>query len=130
MTAVTHSRVTFFMRAAAPAIVLFLLIAVMLRFPPEQSGFYPQCPIHHFLGILCPGCGATRALAALLRGNIHEALRLNAFFVLIFPFVCGYAISYYLKFVARMPIRWPQPRPAAMYIALASVVVFTIVRNA
>ena len=35
------------------------------------------CPLRRFLGIPCPTCGTTRAVAALLRGNVREALALN-----------------------------------------------------
>ena len=35
------------------------------------------CPLRRFLGIPCPTCGTTRAVAALFRGNVREALALN-----------------------------------------------------
>ena len=35
------------------------------------------CPLRRFLGIPCPTCGTTRAVAALFRGNVREALVLN-----------------------------------------------------
>jgi hypothetical protein len=44
---------------------------VVLRFPPDSSGFYPRCPIFFWLHLDCPGCGGTRALAALLRGRLN-----------------------------------------------------------
>lgn len=31
------------------------------------------CPIEHFAGIPCPGCGMTRAVASLLRGQWRQA---------------------------------------------------------
>lgn len=52
--------------------------ALLLRFPPERYGFWPACPFYALTGLQCPGCGATRALAALLRGNLVEAARFNA----------------------------------------------------
>lgn len=35
------------------------------------------CPLRRFLGIPCPTCGTTRAIAALFRGSVSEALALN-----------------------------------------------------
>ena len=35
------------------------------------------CPLRRFLGIPCPTCGTTRAIAALFRGSVREALALN-----------------------------------------------------
>ncbi len=37
------------------------------------------CPLLHALGIPCPGCGLTRAIASLLRGDVRTSLRFHAF---------------------------------------------------
>ncbi|MDR4007522.1 MAG: DUF2752 domain-containing protein, partial [Ruminococcus sp.] len=39
----------------------------------------PPCYIHQFTGLYCPGCGATRAVYALVHGDILLSLRQNAF---------------------------------------------------
>jgi hypothetical protein len=104
----------------------FLLAAtalLLLYFPPEQYTFYPQCPVHRYLGILCPGCGATRALAALLRGQVNEALRLNALTTLSLPIAIGWGIF------SRRPLRLSQPSPAVLYTAFVVVSAFTLIRN-
>lgn len=129
MTATTSSRLTHLVRAAAPATFLLATVTILLRFPPAQYDFYPQCPIHHYLHILCPGCGTTRALAALLHGDFAEALRLNALTTLLTPVALIYGAAGYWRIFARAPLRWPQPPPAAIYLTLATTVLFTIARN-
>jgi hypothetical protein len=37
-----------------------------------------MCPMLHGLGVPCPGCGATRACAAMLRGDWHTWLTMHA----------------------------------------------------
>ncbi len=59
--------------AAGTAGLLFLY-----RHPPEQFEFYPRCLFFHLTGFYCPGCGNTRALYALLHGNLLQSLRCNA----------------------------------------------------
>ncbi|MBS1800308.1 MAG: DUF2752 domain-containing protein [Acidobacteria bacterium] len=129
MTHPPRSRLVLFSQAAAPLALLALAAVILLRFPPEQYGFYPQCPIHRFAGVLCPGCGTTRALAALLHGELGDALRLNALTVLLLPVAGGYAATCYARMIANKPFRLPQPPPSAIYGTLAAATIFTIVRN-
>ena len=91
--------------------------------------FYPICPIHQLFGIECPGCGATRALAALLHGHLLEALRLNALFVLLLPAVLAGVAESYRRALRPGAFRWPQPPAPALYATLGAAVVFTIARN-
>lgn len=36
-----------------------------------------QCPFKAIFGVPCPGCGTTRALVALLKGNFGDAFHIN-----------------------------------------------------
>ena len=117
------------LRAIAPMLLLFSTAALLLRFPPERYNFYPRCPIYTLFHIQCPGCGATRALAAVLRGNLSEALRLNAPFTLALPIIIVWAALSWRRFLLRKPVRWTQPPGFVLYAGLVITVVFTIARN-
>ncbi len=117
------------MRAAVPLTIAFAAAAILLRFPPALYGFYPHCPIHQYLHILCPGCGATRALAALLHGNLAEALHLNALTTLLTPVALLYAAACYQSLLSRRPLHLPHPPRAAIYATLAVAAAFTVARN-
>jgi hypothetical protein len=90
MTPQSDGRIARALRAAAPPVVAALGAGVLLRFPPALSRFYPRCPVYEIFHLQCPGCGATRALAALLHGRFAEALHLNALFTLLLPFAVAY----------------------------------------
>ena len=47
----------------------------------------PKCIFRQLTGFQCPGCGAQRAVYALLHGNIMEAVACNVFFVVAIPFL-------------------------------------------
>jgi hypothetical protein len=108
---------------------VLLLCAALLLYPPARTSLYPACPIRQYLGIDCPGCGATRALAALLHGRFMEAMRLNALFVLLLPVALAGAIESYRRAIRPGSFRWPQPPAAALYATLATTVLFTVARN-
>ena len=109
---------------AAAILSVSLIVVLLLRFPPEQYAFlYPQCPIYHYFGILCAGCGTTRALAALLRGHLLTALQWNALTTLNLPIVAGWILF------TRKPLRGPQISPKILYSVLVVSILFTIARN-
>ena len=129
MIPIARSRVASISRAAAPLAFVCATAAVLLLFPPGQYSFYPQCPIYSYLHIQCPGCGTTRAIAALVHGHLIEALRLNALTTVLIAPAAIYATHYYRRFLQRKSFHWPQLPSAAVYSALAASAIFTIVRN-
>jgi hypothetical protein len=117
------------LRAGAPLVVVVIGCGVLLRFPPAQNSFYLRCPIHEFLHVQCPGCGATRALAALLRGHFSEAMHFNALTTLLMPIALVYGFGWYCRFVRREVDHWPQMPGVVIYAILAATVMFAVVRN-
>jgi hypothetical protein len=116
-------------RATVPPAIVTFAAMLLLLFPPEQYSFYPGCPIHELLHLQCPGCGATRALAAMLHGHFAEAMNLNAFVTLLLPFAGAYGIFGYWRLLQGRAIRWPQPPPAIVYAGFTLAAVFTLIRN-
>ena len=57
------------------------MAATVYFFNPSAHNFYPVCQFHRLTGLNCPGCGGTRALYALLHGDVATALRDNALLV-------------------------------------------------
>jgi Protein of unknown function (DUF2752) len=125
----TRSRLAAITRAAAPPAAVALAAAILLRYPPSHNTFYPQCPFYEYLHLQCPGCGATRAIAAILRGHLREALHLNALVTLALPFAAVYSLAHYRRLLQRKPIQWPDPPPALLYTAITLAAAFAILRN-
>jgi hypothetical protein len=125
----TQSRIATSVRAAAPVALLAAGASLLLRFPPAQSEFYPRCPIYSAFHLECPGCGGTRALAALLHGHANEALHWNALITLMLPFALGYGIVCYWRLLRDGDFRWPQLPRATLYTAATGAVIFAILRN-
>jgi hypothetical protein len=112
-----------------PPAIIAIATMLLLRFPPAQHSFYPRCPIHELFHLQCPGCGATRAIAALLHGHVTEAMNLNALITVLLPLAAAYGILGYCRLLQRKPLRWPQPPPAVIFAALGFAAAFTVIRN-
>jgi hypothetical protein len=108
--------------ALAGAVVLYL-------FPPEQYDFYPQCPVFRYLHVYCPGCGATRALAALLHGRIAEALHYNTLVVMLIPVLLAYFAAACWKSRGEEVFTWPRVPAKALTALLVMSAAFGVLRN-
>lgn len=85
-------------------------------------GFGISCPIHSLTGFFCPGCGSTRAVKALINGDISLAFHNNALSLLLPVFLAtGLAIEKYSQ--SRI---WLYLFIAKVFIV---VVTFTVFRN-
>ena len=104
---------------------LFLVLGaaacvVLLAAPPgsPHAKWLPKCMFYQWTGLYCPGCGATRALSAMLHGDVKASLHNN---LLLFPLI---ALIVFLIMKPGISLK----RPVAVAIA-AIVIGFTILRN-
>lgn len=64
----------------------FAAVFMMRIYTPAQLHL-PACGFHELTGFYCPGCGATRAIYHLARGEWVLALRSNIFILCGLPFL-------------------------------------------
>ena len=101
--------------ALAAFVCMVLLIA-----PPgsPRAKWLPKCMVYQNTGLYCPGCGCTRALSALLHGDLKASLHNN---LLLIPASLTAAI---LIVKPGITLR----RPVAIAIVVI-IVAFTVLRN-
>lgn len=85
-------------------LVFALLLILPLQFF-EQRSF---CIYYYFFGVRCPGCGGTRAIVNLLRGNWLRAWEYNRLAVVIFPILLA-IVGHDIYCIIRR--YWPQSKP-------------------
>ncbi len=88
------------------------------------------CLFYELTGLYCPGCGSGRAVIALLRGHVLEALSHNALFLI--PGVpCGLLLAWeYLRFVfPGLGLKKIELPVWAARLALGMTAVFWLLRN-
>jgi hypothetical protein len=112
------------------AVALVAAVAVIyyyLRFDPARSLSF-RCPIKSLTGYDCPGCGAQRALHAVLNGDLHSAWSFNPFIFFAAPLAAVYIVveSYPERFARlhRLLVR-----PIVVVFVLVAIIAWTILRN-
>jgi hypothetical protein len=102
---------------------------LLFRFSPQDYSFYPLCPFYALTNHLCPGCGATRAVAELLHGHVVEALQFNAVVTLLLPaLLCCFARVYWTA-VRENRVAWPRIPAWSWTATLAGVLLFGVLRD-
>jgi hypothetical protein len=128
----SHSRavpVGVLVLAAVFVIGSVLGAAVLYRFDPTRSDFYPICTFHQVTELHCPGCGTLRAAHQLLHGNLLAALQKNALFVLLLPVIGLLLANFILERTRGRGLR-VRPLPAAWLWALVALILaFSLLRN-
>jgi hypothetical protein len=107
--------------------VIAVAAAALFFFNPTTAAFYPKCLLHEMTGLYCPGCGTTRALHCLLRGEIGAALHENALVILAIPLVGGLMLRRFLRRCP--PVAGSRFRLVWIVVFLVVVVAFGVLRN-
>ena len=97
---------------------------ILRTFEPTADSWYPKCTFYQATGLHCPGCGATRALRAVLRGDLWMALRCNAMLIVGLPSMLA-AVAWQ----RRRERRGLRSAPQLAWILLACVLAFFALRN-
>lgn len=97
---------------------------------PEQRGaLTPTCPFRAVTGLDCPGCGGTRAVYALLQGDLPLALDHNALAILLTVPLLAAAWGLWLSATLGWRAKPPTLTPRTTYGLLTVIVVFWVARN-
>ncbi|MEE1250098.1 MAG: DUF2752 domain-containing protein [Lachnospiraceae bacterium] len=114
---------------------LFLAVAGVLFLVWKFNGFtigayLPPCVFHAMTGLYCPGCGGTRAVYALLRGEVGMSLFYYPFVFYAAVLGTWFMVSQTIERISRhtLPIGL-RFRPVYLWIALILILANFFVKN-
>lgn len=85
------------------------------------------CPFRMITGWLCPGCGITHMLIALIHLDFHTAYLENPILLLTLPFLIGEIIyQRYLQLTKQVNPQWNQ---VLLWLYVIALIIFGILRN-
>lgn len=118
-------------RFAAPAGTLAAVgaaFAYVGAVDPGEPGHYPVCPLLHFTGVYCPGCGGLRSAHAFVHGDFAAALGANALAVAAFVAFAVFMVFWVARVARRRPVTLPL-RSTHWWALGVLALAFTVVRN-
>lgn len=89
----------------------------------------PECNFYKWTGLYCPGCGDTRAVIALMNGDILLSLRQNALIVVLLLIAIALYIELFLKVVFEKRFKSPVFNLKFLCIFLILFAIYSVVRN-
>ena len=91
--------------------------------------FYLKCPIYELTHLYCPGCGITRMIISLVKGNFYQAFRYNPLLFILIPFVVWYFLDVIIASKRKKNPFLERFEPNIWYILIGIFMVYGILRN-
>lgn len=107
-------------RIPAGALLTLLLFGILYYAVFTLTGRGIPCIFRLLTGYLCPGCGMTHAVSALLAGQVRKAVEYNALSVTVLP-----VLVWYLAFRGYRYLRGEEDRFRVWELVLLVVLVLT-----
>ncbi len=104
-------------------------LIVLARVEPSGQFYFPRCWLYQMTGLQCPGCGATRAVHALLNGELERAWRLNALVVAMVPLLAWLGLRGLCGWWTGRWWRDPVTHPASLAILGGLAMGYGLARN-
>lgn len=87
------------------------------------------CLFHKFTGLLCPGCGITRMVLAILRLDFKSAFQYNQVIFVSSPFIIYLCIRLYISWLINKPYNLSLVEKVLVYVLIIVLLIFGIYRN-
>ena len=104
-------------------IIIIIVVTVMAILVLMEHIAIP-CIFHKVTGLYCPGCGITRAIRALVKGNVAESFHNNILLYTVIPFLGLVEIIYRLT-----NRKYKKMYNIILILLLAIALIFGVLRN-
>ena len=94
-----------------------------------KNVFLSECSFHSNFQLYCPGCGGTRAVVALLQGDILLSMRYNPIVILFIIDVLMMAVFDIVKIVSKGQYIFSRVRLIYNVAFLIFIIVYSVLRN-
>ena len=112
------------------SLLIIIIMLIFFLYLNKNYGFYIPCLFHKLTNLYCPGCGITRSIVSLLKGNISEAFKYNQLVFILLPFLTIYFIYKIYLYLTNSQDKIIKKIPNITWIILLIItILFGILRN-
>ena len=109
------------------AAVIGLLLVYIAVF--SATGLGLPCPFRAVTGLMCPGCGMTHALDALVRGDVRSAVQYNVLSISLVPALAVYLVCRAAAYIRKGTEDFANWEIILLLCSLAVCIIFFLKRN-
>lgn len=121
------------MKSRAKKVLSFLIILLILGTSyyvwGNITGLYLPCMIYKTTGLVCPGCGVTRMIFAILQGDIKQAFHYNPALFILSPLLAIILIYQSVQYIRMGQIRISNKLNIFLIVIVLFLIIFGILRN-
>lgn len=110
-------------------IILLVLIFIIYFILVFKFNIYIPCLFHKITNLYCPGCGVTRMIISLLKGNLYQAFRYNMLIFILTPFLMFFIFDHIISRKKQRDALYEKIPNSIWYILIIVLVIFGIIRN-
>ena len=105
--------------------VLGTIYLVLTTFTPIKI----KCLFHEITGLYCPGCGVTRMVLSIFKGDMKEAFCYNQLLFISFPAIIFYTVDYIISFIKNRKPLYKNISNTVWIVYIVLLIIFMIIRN-
>lgn len=110
-------------------LLAYFILGIVYYLFVELTSIYIPCVFHEITHLWCPGCGVTRMLINIVRGNFKKAFHCNQLLFISFPIFLIIIIDlFYSNMKSKTPLYEKIPK-WIYYVYIALLILFMIIRN-
>lgn len=106
--------------------ILCIIVVIVMAILILNECIAIPCFFHKFTGLYCPGCGITRAIKSLLRGDFYSSFRNNMLIYTVIPIMFILEI---INIKLRKSKKFKRVYNIVVVVLLIFTIIFGILRN-
>lgn len=108
------------------SLLFFLIIYLIIG---KIYGLYIPCVFHEITNLYCPGCGVTRMLLSLIKGQFYQAFRYNPLLFTMLPVFTFLLIDYLYNSQKNKKSLYQKIPNKIWIILLIIIIIYGVIRN-